>query len=273
VVEADEVVVEDRRRLPEELSAAVPVPDEADTDEEEVSGDGAEDENAETDESAGADGGDDEESEQVSEAPNLGKLKEYLAVLTRRRDALHGELRKSEEAERKLSDSLEAVKKNLIDGGSPQQIPRLVADLEGRKVATAAIRDALTKVEAATAPIAAKVQEIETAIERDRQWEASKKLRGEAADCIEDFAKGIATLTAPLLRRLEVWGEIRSKYPLVPSASLSFDRLVGEVDAALGRPGAFAVRFYLVRLLNGALSGSQINSLDPAVARRLGIAE
>jgi hypothetical protein len=271
--QAVEVNVQDRRRLaPDESVVAVPPSEDGEAGEEEVVEEEQADEGNDDAEVPDVEEGDAEEVEAAFPVTGV-RSQDRLSHLEERCEHLQSELARSEQKEGDMTEALEALKEDLAEGTcSADEIALGEEKLASRRKATAALRDALGKVGAERDTLAGQIAEVARSREKARQEKASRRFHRDADEALGEFLDGVAGLLDPLRRRVEIVNRCRGKLPMAsPIHALKFDELVVALDRRLESRAPLAVRFYLLRLLNGVNSGSQVALLDPAIARELGI--
>jgi len=208
------------------------------------------------------------------------ELRKRHMTLQGRRGGLTAQLTDSEAKEAALASALEGLKSNLAEGGSAEEIPGLLAKLEGRKAATAALRDALGRVEGEIGHVVGVIRNLEHEGERARQERASTRLKAKRAQAAATFVAALAELLEPLKREEELRREIAEKYPLaaqpVPPSLSSLARETKQAWVDSGRyieqahPNFQDAAFerYLTAVVRGPFIG--IGTEEDGILRRLG---
>jgi hypothetical protein len=203
----------------------------------------------------------------------VDELRKRRSRLRQRLALLQEKLAAARAKESELKAAVDGMKSDLVDGDCDGEgLVDLAQKLEAQKTVVMVLGEALAKVDSEAGAIGEQVEKIEHERERRRQEEASEPLRAEAADLIDHFAAGIANLCAPLKRRREIDARLREEFPLTHGVgAVKFEELARAVDRAMGQPGFYAVRGWLLQVINGPLVGSGYGRLSAEKAGELAI--
>ncbi len=183
--------------------------------------------------------------------------KERLRHLTSRESALREELVAARAAEAHAIETLEARRQGLATGeGTAADVAKARKAAEAARETVVDLEGAVEKIAAERRSVAEEIEREENARERRRQEKAAEPLREEADRLLGEFVEAIATVTAPLLKRVEVMERLGQEFPLVREIEpIQFDALVIAVAERLRLPTGdrpdLAVRSWLTRILAG----------------------